>query len=146
MGSRLTAGVVASMALLAAQSLAPFAAAQQVTPVPARESANGYVVPVLIGVVAGALIWPLLVPAAADAVIAGGAAGAAPFGGAAAVDAAAPAAAAPAALELGAPAGTAVPPAGMAAVDNGWGWRTVLALPAVVGGLIGGVLGYAVAR
>ncbi len=128
MKPRLIITGVLSFALLGAPVFAQGAAAQQTPPAAEQSSSEAdYVVPIVVGVVFGALAWPLVAPAAAitadNVVGAGGArvvaARAAPIAGAAAAPAAAAAA---------------------------WTWRSVVAAPAVVGGLIGGLLGYAVVR
>jgi hypothetical protein len=128
MKSRLIITGILSFALVGAPVLVPGACAQQI-PLPSAQGSNeaDYVVPIVIGVVLGALAWPLAAPAAAitaDNVVAAAGAGAvaaraAPIAGAAAAPAAAAAA---------------------------WTWRSALAMPAVVGGLIGGLLGYTAAR
>ena len=76
----------------------------------APQKAEAEVLPVVVGVVAGAIVWPYLVPAAAVAE--------------------APAAAAGWGWNEAA----------------SWQWQHALAMPAVVGGIIGGLLGYAVGR
>ena len=124
--SRAMMFAAAAAGLVAAPLLAPPAHAQVVltqatAPIPMampETPSSTYLVPIVIGVVAGALVWPLLLPAETVAV---GAVAAAP-GMPAVVDVA------------------AVPAPGV------WGWRSVLAAPAVAGGIIGGLLGYAVAR
>ena len=44
-------------------------------------------------------------------------------------------------MDVAAPAGAAINVA-----ERGWGWRTLLATPAVVGGVVGGIAGYVFAR
>jgi len=125
---RLIATGTLSLALLGAPVFAQAAAAQQ-TPSASEQSSSeaDYVVPIVIGVLFGALAWPLVAPAAAitaDNVVAAGGAGAVA------------ARAAPVARAAAAPAAAAA----------AWTWRSVLATPAVVGGLIGGLAGYAATR
>jgi hypothetical protein len=127
MKSRGVVTAILALALVGAPVLVPDASAQQIPPTSTQDNSEAdYVVPIIIGVMLGALAWPLVAPAAvitADNVVAAGGAGgvvarAAPIAGAAAAPAAAAAA---------------------------WTWRSALAMPAVIGGLVGGLLGYAAA-
>lgn len=138
MKSRKIVVLVASAALLAAPLASSPALAQGRGPMVATpELTGGYLMPVMVGVMVGALVWPLVVAAAAETVVVGGATRmAAPAGAAVAPVAAGVAAAAEA---VGA-AGAAIPAAAAT------GWQAVLATPAYVGAIMGGLVGYIVAR
>jgi hypothetical protein len=111
--------LVASLALAAAPIHVPTASAQTPMPVQVKTGggASSYVLPVVIGVVIGAIAVPMLVTAVTDMTMMGAAPAAAPAGAAAA--------AAPAA---------------------GWTWHTVLTMPEVIGGVVGGIAGYSFSR
>jgi hypothetical protein len=87
----------------------------------------GYVVPIVVGVVLGALVVPMVFPMMTEVAALEG------VGGAAAPVAAVAPEAVPA---VATPAATA----------TAWTWQSVVTLPVVIGGVAGGLLGYAVAR
>ncbi len=104
--------------LAASLAAAPVQASAETPKVMSQPTTGGYLVPVAVGVLAGALIWPMLAPAL----------GIGAFG----------AAAAPAAP--GAAAAAAVPAAAEAA--GGWGLPSFLTGTMAVGGVIGGTMAY----
>jgi hypothetical protein len=133
MKSQIMAAVIGATMLTAAPVLTQSANAQ---PAP-MGSSGGYIVPVVVGAAAGAVVgafvWPMIVPGAAATAMA------------AAAPAEATVAAAP--MEVAAAAAPVEAAAAAAPAEAAsWGWGAFMTTRAAVGAVIGAGLGYLSAR